>query len=84
MTTQEKSLSVASRGLEIYQNHLQSLLESAHREEFVAIEPDSGDYFLGKTLSEAIQSARQVHPNRLAFALRIGHPTTVDLGVMAR
>ena len=80
----QKSQDVATRGLAIYQSQLRSVLEPQHREEYVAIEPDSGDYFLGKTLSEAIQSARQAHPNRLAFALRVGHPTTIELGVMAR
>jgi hypothetical protein len=33
-------------------------LEAAHLREFVAIEPDSGEYFLGKTLIEAIQASR--------------------------
>lgn len=80
----QKTQDLASRGLAIYQAQLKSILEPQHREEFVAIEPDSGDYFLGKTLSEAIQSARKAYPQRLAFALRVGHPTTIELGIMAR
>lgn len=80
----QKSQDLATRGLAIYQNQLKSILEPQHCDEFVAIEPDSGDYFLGKTLSEAIQSARKAYPQRLAFALRVGHPTTIELGIMAR
>jgi hypothetical protein len=50
--------------------------------DFVAIEPDSGEYFFGKTLSEAIQASRAAHPNRLAFAMRVGHSTAVNIGVL--
>ena len=38
---------------QIYQDRLQSELERTHPDDFVAIEPDSGEYFLGRTLSEA-------------------------------
>ena len=82
--TSPESQDVARRGLSLYETRLRSLLEPQHREDYVAIEPDSGDYFLGKTLSEAIRSARQAHPQRLAFALRVGHSNTIELGVMAR
>jgi hypothetical protein len=77
------SIDVARRGQAIYDERLRSELEASHGDEFVAIEPDSGDYFLGKTLSEAIQSARAAHPNRLPFTVRIGHKVTVELGVMS-
>ena len=76
------SIDVARRGQALYDERLRSKLEASHSDEFVAIEPDSGDYFLGNTLSEAIQSARAVHPERLPFAIRIGHKATVELGVL--
>jgi hypothetical protein len=74
------STELADRGIAIYQQTLKSRLESTNPDDFVAIEPDSGDYFLGKTLSEAIQAARQAHPARLSFVLRVGHQSTIDLG----
>jgi hypothetical protein len=77
-----KSTEVARRGQALYDEQLRSELEAAHADEFVAIEPDSGDYFLGDTLSEAIQSARSAYPDRLPFAFRIGHSATVELGVL--
>ncbi len=76
----EKTADVANRAKQLYEVHLRNHLEQTHRNDFVAIEPDSGDYFLGKTLSEAIQSSRAVHPDRLAFALRIGHNTAITIG----
>jgi hypothetical protein len=71
---------LASRGTAIYEQKLRSRLEATNPDYFVAIEPESGDFFLGKTLSEAIQAARQAHPARLAFALRVGHKSAVELG----
>lgn len=79
----EHSLDVARRAEELYEAKLRQDLEAGHRNSFVAIEPDSGDYFLGETLSAAIQSARAAHPDRISFALRVGHPTAVNLGVMS-
>jgi hypothetical protein len=72
---------VIRRGQEIYERDLRSKLETTNLHDFVAIEPDSGEYFLGKTLSAAIQAARAAHPARLSFALRIGHRAAVEIGV---
>ena len=77
------SLDVASRATEIYESRLRVKLEADHRNAFVAVEPDSGDYFLGETLTEAIQAAREAYPDRISFALRVGHPSAVNLGVMS-
>ena len=44
----------ARKAEEVYYSRFQEFLEPEHLDEFVAIEPESGDYFLGKTLSEAI------------------------------
>lgn len=65
----------------IYEDRLRARLEATHGDEFVAIEPISGDYFLGDTLSEAISAARDVHPDRLAHAIRIGHKAALHFGI---
>lgn len=77
-----KSIDVARRAQSIYEARLREELETTNPDDFVAIEPESGDYFLGKTLSEAIQAARAAYPQRLPFALRVGHKATLELGVM--
>jgi hypothetical protein len=66
---------------QIYANKLRSQLEAAHQNEFVAVEPISGDYFLGKTLSEALGAARDAHPDRLSHVMRIGHEAALHFGV---
>jgi hypothetical protein len=43
----------------------------------VAIEPISGQYFLGATLSEAIGGSRGEYPDRLAHAFRLGHKAAI-------
>jgi hypothetical protein len=61
----------------IYDQRLRAALENTHRNDFVAIEPDSGDYFLGPTLSEASAAARQNYPDRRTYVMRVGHPVMV-------
>lgn len=78
----QQSIELARRAQVVYEEQLRTKLEATNLDDFVAIEPESGEYFLGTTLSEAIQAARAAHPERLAFALRVGHRTTVEMGVM--
>jgi hypothetical protein len=75
-----QSLDVARRGTQLYEQRLRAQLEPTHRGEFIAIEPDSGDYYLGKTDSEVVAAARKAHPDRLPLVLRIGEPATFYLG----
>ena len=64
----------------IYDLRLRDRLEATHPHAFAAIEPESGDYFLGKTLSEAMGASRVAHPTRRAFCLRVGHLCAIELG----
>ncbi len=72
------------RAEEVYTTRLRAVLEPEHIDEFVAIEPESGDYFLGKTLSEAIGAARLSYPDRLAHAMRVGHKAALHFGMHVR
>jgi len=83
MTTKNMNEFV-QRAEEFYTSRLRAVLEPGHRDEFVAIEPESGDYFLGKTLSEAMAAARRSHPDRLAHAMRVGHKAALHFGVQIR
>jgi hypothetical protein len=71
---------VASAARALYESRLRQVLEPTHKDAFVAIEPVSGEYFLGRTVSEAIGAARAKFPDRLAHALRVGHKATVHFG----
>jgi hypothetical protein len=74
--------SVINRAKQIYANQLQSDLESQHMDRFVAIEPESGEYFLGDTFDEAVKLARTKYPNRLSHTIRIGHRAAFHMGVL--
>ena len=80
----ENQESVASAAKKLYEERLREILESAHNDEFVAIEPVSGEYFLGRTLSEAIGASRSKYPDRLAHTLRVGHKAAVHFGMHVR
>jgi hypothetical protein len=73
--------SISQRAKRLYEQKLREALEASHPHAFVAIEPESGDYYLGRTLSEAIGAARTAHPDRLCHTLRVGHRATVHFGV---
>jgi hypothetical protein len=76
----QDSHELARRAELVYEQRLKAALENSHLNYFVAVEPDSGDYFLGHTLSEAAAAARKAHPSRRAFVLRVGHRAAVHIG----
>ena len=78
----EKTADVVRRATQLYEEKLRATLEKTNLNDFVAIEPDSGEYFFGGTLSAAIQASRAAHPDRLAFAMRVGHSAAVQIGVL--
>ncbi len=48
-------------------------LETKHHGEYVVIEVDSGDYFVGRTTEEAFQQAENMHPNKVFCLIRVGY-----------
>jgi hypothetical protein len=76
--------SVIERAKRLYAEQLQGVLEPQHRDRFVAIEPDSGEHFLGDTFDQAVQAARAKHPARLSHTIRIGHRAAFHIGNVQR
>ena len=72
--------SVIERAKRLYAAQLQAVLEAQHANRFVAIEPESGEYFLGDTFDEAVKSARAKHPSRLSHTIHIGHRAAFHIG----
>ncbi|MFQ5813701.1 MAG: hypothetical protein ACE5I2_11025 [Anaerolineae bacterium] len=68
---------VATKGQSIFRQ-LSEKLEEEHLGEAVAIEVDTGDYFLGKTGLEAVRKAREQYPGKLFFVGRVGQPAYVS------
>jgi tricorn protease-like protein len=64
---------IARKSEEIYQK-IKREMEANHKGEFLAIDPESGNYYLAKTSLEAILNGRKEHPNTVFYIIRIGFP----------
>lgn len=73
-------MSIAERAKEVYESEFKALLEASHRDDFVAIEPESKSYFLGDTFIDAALAAKQAYPDRKSFVIRIGHDAAFHIG----
>jgi hypothetical protein len=77
-------MSIADAARQMYEREWKQRLESEHRDEFVAIVPESKSYFLGDTFLAAALSAKHAHPQRKSFVLKIGHDAAFHLGSSTR
>lgn len=59
-------------GRQHYQR-LKDRLEPEHIGKIVAVEVESGEYFLGNTVVEAIKNAEAKYPEELLYIARIGY-----------
>ena len=73
---------VIERAKQIYVERLKHDLEGSEENRFVAIEPESGEFFLGDTFDEAVKSAWRKFPSRLSHTIRIGHQAAFHIGEM--
>ena len=60
-----------TKGKAVY-DRLKDNLEPSREGEIVAIHPESGEHFLGKTLNEADEKAFAKHPDEWLYFVRIG------------
>jgi len=67
---------IAQQGKTLLQK-LDRELRDQHHGKFIAIEVDSGDYFLGATMIDADTQARAQHPGKVFYVGRIGHRAAV-------
>jgi hypothetical protein len=74
---------VAAKAKAIYAEKLRAQLEQSNRGDFVCIEPESGEFFLGGTLDAAVNKAIDAYPDRLTYTLRVGHVAALHLGALS-
>ena len=77
----EVTRSVIERSRRIYAEHCKSW-EAEHRNQFVAIEPESGECFFADSFDAAVKAARTRYPTRLSHTLRVGHDAAFHMGLM--
>ena len=71
---------LSENGQRLYDERLCALLEHEHAGEFVAIEPDTGRYFLGNSGLAALRAGRQALPDKLFYLLRVGSDAAYHVG----
>lgn len=72
--------SIVQQGQKFYKEHLKHILEPDHNGEFVSIDPESGQYFVGKTAVEAMKKSKEALPGKIKCLLRIGSEATYRIG----
>lgn len=63
-----------------FESKLRRKLEPLYMGQYVAIDPDSEEYFVGNSVKEACLSGVKKHPNRKLVCLRVGYPATRFVG----
>lgn len=77
-------ISVAESAKKVYDEDLRSRLEQDHNDDFVAIEPSSRQFFLGKTFLEVALAAKKAFPDKKSFVIRIGHEAAFHIGAFSQ
>ena len=71
---QKKTLELINRAKQTYRDELARELEPEHTGEIVAIELDTGDYFVGEDEIDAANKARAAGHQGMLYFLRVGSP----------
>lgn len=74
---------VAQKGKEVYQKLIPQL-EPVHTGEFMAIEVESGEYFLGKTQIESLALAKKKFPTKIFYMVKVGYPAVITVSTHSR
>ena len=78
----EETKSLTNRAKAVYQSQFREKLEAEHWGKYVAIEPDSKDYFVADSFGDAIRASRSSHPTRIAYVIRVGYEAAIHIGAM--
>jgi len=76
-------MSIAEQAKLLYESRLKGELETKYHDQFVAIEPVSGSYYLGVEFINAAMAAKNAHPDRKSFVIRVGHEAAFHIGGFA-
>lgn len=69
-----------SKQARIVYEKLKDKLEEEHWGEYVVINPNNGDYFVGIERSEVLARAKLKYPNVLLFSHHIGYRASLHFG----
>lgn len=64
---------------DFYNTSVKSNLEPSYNGKYVALDYESGKYWIGETVSEAIEKAKKEYPQKLFYVVQVGSPTTFSI-----
>jgi hypothetical protein len=77
-------MSLASTAKAFYESDLKEQLERDSHGQFVAIAPDTKEYFVSETFLGAAMAARSARPLQKPFVIRVGHDAAFHIGMATR
>ena len=72
---------IAEKGAKIYES-IKLQYTPAQNGKFLAIDIKSKDTYVGNTSSEAVESARKAHPNKVFYVVKIGFSAAETLSTL--
>jgi hypothetical protein len=75
---------ISRRGKEFYESRIRSEVEPSHRGEFVVIDVERGDYFIGDSYSKLLLDLWAARPGSQGYVVRVGYPTAGRMGSTVR
>ena len=80
MIPHPESVRVADKARRVYDERLKTQLEAEHWGEVIAVEPDSGEYVLGRNLLEITTAHTAKFGNKPVCVFRVGGGGAVKIG----
>ena len=74
---------IVDKGTKIYER-IKKKYEPKHNGKFLAIDPDSGDVYMAKETSDAVEKAQKDHPKTVFFVVKIGFSAAETLARLKR
>jgi hypothetical protein len=76
----EASLHVLEAAKKAYEERWKAKLEDEHWGEIIAVEPESGDYVLGRTFREVDVARQAKFGTKMVYTFRVGGGGAVSIG----
>ena len=73
-------MSLSKSAKVFYESELKEQMEATRFGDFIAIEPESKQFFVASRFVDAALAAKNAIPEKMSFVIRIGHDAAVHIG----
>ena len=71
---------VVRRGQALYEERIRAIVEAGHREKFLVLDIETGEYEIDADELAAIDRAKAKNPDAALYMVRVGRPTAYRIG----